>query len=313
MNVAAALSAYEHQKLANQKRGRVTRRALDQALGSFLAQELHPDIWKDLAPAVAEIARDAPVNADRIVAYLNAFFAWAVARGYLKNLSTPPPPKLAGIVRRERILTVEELVAVWGAAGDIAHPFGPIVRLLILTATRREDVAGMRVSELKPDATDGLSWTVGGDELHARPFEVYLGPLAKSVLEGALERRREGSDLIFSKTGTTPFSGWSSAKRRLDAAVRERLITTDAESTVGGSDWRLDDLRRTFRAIAVESLGVRPPVAESCLNRISSFTSPIGREWARSEAMVQERRGALTRWSDWLDATVAHNRAATCA
>jgi hypothetical protein len=40
--------------------------------------------------------------------------------------------------KRDRLLSDEEAAAIWRAAGEASHPFGAIVRLLMLTGQRRE-------------------------------------------------------------------------------------------------------------------------------------------------------------------------------
>ncbi len=58
---------------------------------------------------------------------------------------------------RERVLTGEEILAIWTASDDLGYPFGPLVRLLLLTGVRREEMAGMRHDEI--DLEQRL-WTV---------------------------------------------------------------------------------------------------------------------------------------------------------
>lgn len=208
MKVGALLAVYEHAKLAPMRRGQVTRRALDQALGGLVDRDVRDLAVEDIAPVIEEIATDAPVNANRILAYLNAFFGWAVTAGHLKTNPLNRFPRLAKETPRRRTLNPDELAAVWRASSRLGYPFGPIMRLLILTATRREEVAGMRLSALTLDPqSGGLVWTVRAADDPGGPFEILLTPLAKSELDVALAHRKPGSDLIFSTTGTTPVSG----------------------------------------------------------------------------------------------------------
>lgn len=48
-----------------------------------------------------------------------------------------------GYVAWERVLSMDELKAVWAAADKMGYPFGPMERLLILTAQRRAEVANL--------------------------------------------------------------------------------------------------------------------------------------------------------------------------
>jgi integrase len=95
------------------------------------------------------------VMAAQTAAYGKAAYGWAVKRGALSvnpfsNLPVTPT------VKRERVLSDDELAAIWrGTAG--AGPFNGIVRLLILTGQRREEVAGMTWTELSDDLS---TWTI---------------------------------------------------------------------------------------------------------------------------------------------------------
>ncbi|MGZ3328753.1 MAG: tyrosine-type recombinase/integrase, partial [Xanthobacteraceae bacterium] len=56
--------------------------------------------------------------------------------------------------RRERILTDDEIRAVWAATADNS-PFSALVRVLLLTGARRNEISGMRRHEIE----DGI-WTL---------------------------------------------------------------------------------------------------------------------------------------------------------
>ena len=49
---------------------------------------------------------------------------------------------------RDRVLTDNELAAVWHACADLGEPFGPFIRTLVLTAQRRNEVATMRLRDV---------------------------------------------------------------------------------------------------------------------------------------------------------------------
>jgi hypothetical protein len=99
-----------------------------------------------------------------------------------------------------------------------------------------------------------------------------------------------GSNLLFSTTGATPISGWSRAKRRLDAQIEQ-------QSSHQLEPWRLNDLRSSFEHIVQQDCGRDRLVVERCLGRISAFTDPLSREWASSDAMQSEVDAALAAWA----------------
>lgn len=83
------------------------------------------------------------IGANRTLANINTYLRWCVERGLIEaspvDLVRPPSQE----VSRERVLADDELVAVWRAAHGAGYPYSDIVRLLILTAQRREEVDGM--------------------------------------------------------------------------------------------------------------------------------------------------------------------------
>ena len=52
---------------------------------------------------------------------------------------------------RQRVLSDDEVVALWRAAGRLGYPAGPFYRLLLLTGVRLNELADAKWSELHPD------------------------------------------------------------------------------------------------------------------------------------------------------------------
>ena len=110
----------------------------------------------DVASCIRSVVRNhSATTAGAARRALSAFFGWAIAEGLLGNGGNPvdgshqpdhPAP-------RDRVLTNSELVAVWRACRD--DDYGRIVRLLILLGSRRQEIGGMRWSELDLDAGTG--------------------------------------------------------------------------------------------------------------------------------------------------------------
>jgi integrase len=92
---------------------------------------------------------------------------------------------------------------VWAAVDTLGYPFGPLLKLAILTMQRRTEVAGIRWSEISDDL--GV-WTVPGSRMkNGRPHDVYLSEAAREILHSI--PRIDGCDFVFSTTGRTPISG----------------------------------------------------------------------------------------------------------
>ena len=87
-------------------------------------------------------------------AWPSRLFSWALERGIVDaNPLVGLRRAGEGAQSRARVLDDRELAAVWRAAGELGWPFGEITKLLILTAARRSEVAGMRWSELDLERT----------------------------------------------------------------------------------------------------------------------------------------------------------------
>jgi integrase len=206
-------------------------------------------------------------------------FAWAVARDIIAASPCagvkPPSPEQP----RDRVLNDDELRLVWLAADQIGWPFGPLVQLLALTGQRRDEVARMRWEEI--DLENRL-WTLPTERTkNNKRHEVPLSVPAVDILKSA--PRLAGSDLIFTTNGATPVSGYSKAKRALDA-----LLAPDTPH------WTLHDLRRTC-ASGMARLGINLPVIEKVLNHASgSFAGIVG--VYQKHSFADEKRRALEAW-----------------
>jgi integrase len=148
------------------------------------------------------------------------------------------------------------------------------------------------VAGIRPDELDGDLWQIPGSRTkNRRPHVVPLAPMAKKLIEAARDRR-----IVFSTTGTTPPSGFSRAKRRLDAA----MLAANRGKPI--ADWTLHDLRRSAVTHMAE-LGIRSDVIELVVNHVSGARGGIAGVYNRSE-LLDERRDALTRWAQHVERIV---------
>jgi integrase len=220
--------------------------------------------------------------AARTAAYGKAAYGWGVKRGVIEgnpfvNLPVTPTTK------RERVLFGDELAAIWRAT-DGAGAFNGIVRLLILTGQRREEVAEMKWAEL---AADFSTWTIPASR--AKNGATHIVPLQE-----LLRSLPQFGELVFPGL-RGPFNGWSKAKAALDPKA-------------GVTNWRLHDLRRTA-ATGLQRLGVRLEVTEQVLNHVSGSRAGIVGVYQRHD-FASEKRAALDAWGEHVLAIV-EGRAAT--
>lgn len=313
--VRELLGVYDSAKLATLRTGAATKKSLDLALKPMLDRDPLTITRRDVAGVIDKKAKTAPVHANRMLAYLRAFFGWAVGRGHMIENPAEDISKPAPEVARDRTPNLAELEEIWTAAGTLGYPFGLAVRVMMVTAARREEVAAMRVAELNlRDEAGPPCWTLPAERSkNGRSIRVPLPPLAHATLVEALQARPNDAPLVFTTTGETSASGWSKAKVRLDATItaeRKRRAIEAGEQCEPLAPWRLHDLRRSFATLACDVLHIDPAVADRCLNHVgSSTTSTIARVYGRSE-MFDQRKAALDAWASLIEAELKRSAGA---
>jgi integrase len=208
-----------------------------------------------------------PAMAARSLAYARAAFNWAAKREKIPSNPLLGLPIAAGTAERDRVLTDAELEEIWVATDQMTYPWGPFFRMAILTLQRREEVAGMRWSELSPDRR---VWALPGRRMkNGKSHSVHLAEPARALLSDLI--KVETCDYVFSTTHTTPVSGFAKAKAALDAAIiqaREEAAAQAGNDPAKLVPWVLHDLRRTgastlarlgFDSIAIDKLLAHQP------------------------------------------------------
>jgi integrase len=252
------------------------------------------------------------VTANRTFSRLRAFFNWSISQ---LRLETSPAKGLVAPVKeeaRDRALTNDEIRWFWSATEEIGWPFGPIARLLLLTAQRRDEVSKMSWSEI--DLAKGI-WTIPKERAkNTRAHKVHLSAGALAVLKSLPEPHR---GLIFSVTGDDAVSGFSRAKDRIDAAMlrlrRRELGLPESDDDlrrhleipkrkalpVEIPHWTFHDLRRSAVTKMAEDLKIAPHIVDKILNHASGTIRGVAAIYNRAE-YLDERRAALEAWSNWI-------------
>jgi integrase len=184
-----------------------------------------------------------PVMADRTLAYVRKAFNWYATRD--DQFSVPIVRGMARVRPKERartrVLSDEEIRTIWPVLGE-AGTFGAIVKTLLLTAQRRDEVAHMRHSEIDERGI----WTIPGERYKTKkPNHIALSKAALSLIHGM--PKLEDCDLIFPSQVKTPFSGFGKSKAALDRAVLKALQkgAKKGAKVLPLPNWTLHDLRRT--------------------------------------------------------------------
>jgi integrase len=244
------------------------------------------------------VDRGTPIRANRVFAQMRKMCRWAVARGIIdrspcEGMSVPSPE-----TRRDRVLTDDEMRLIWTACEAQGWPFGCVVRLLMLTGGRRDEVAGMEWHEID---LDGGTWTLPASRTkNKRDHVVPLSNAALDIIKGL--PRVESRRFLFSTTGRTPVSGFSKAKAEIDKAVLELARQQAGDEAPPLPHWTLHDIRRTV-ATNLQKLGVKLEVTEAVLNHVSGSRAGIVGVYQRHEYGT-EKRQALDLWGRRLEAVV---------
>lgn len=295
-SLGAILDRYEARRLAQLRKGLAMGRAIRSAVAGLLLRDMSSITRAEIGRIVDDIADRAPIAGNRTLAYLKAFFGWAHGRGYIDANPISSLAKPTREIARDRTPSLEEVAEIWSGCEALDYPFGYVIRLMIVTAVRRDEAAAMRISELQlpPGEPEGC-WVLPADRSkNGRSLRVPLSASARTIIEAALAQRPEGSPFLFSTTGLRPVSGWSKAKSRLDDVIAKARLRRNLGPM---APWRLHDLRRSFATAACDLLTVDPAVADRCLNHVgASTTSTISRVYGRNE-MFAQRADALRRWA----------------
>jgi integrase len=293
-NIAAGFLEYQQAHLKPQSFEQVETHLTKhwQPLGT---KSIHDITSSDVSERLGKITKErGPFAANRARATLSSFYSWAIGEGVAHHNPVVGTARRAKETPRDRVLSDAELVAIWnGCNGD---DYGRIVRLLILTGQRRDEVGGIRRNEIN---IADRKWNIPRERTkNGRSHVVHLSDPAIAILRTAIEREgRQDREAIFGEGNSgRSFSGWSKCKERLDKRIAEATQAKPA-------DWRLHDIRRTV-ATHMAELGVLPHVIEACLNHISGHKAGVAGVYNRA-VYAAETRQAFDLWAAHVEALLA--------
>jgi integrase len=245
--VAESYFAREGKKL---RTGDARRHALARLVYPVMGSRPIADIRRsDIVRLLDKIEdKSGPVMADRTLAYIRKVMNWHASRS-----DEFRSPIVRGMARtsgkdraRARILTDDELRALWKAVEAMPGPFGAFTKFLLLTSARRAEAAGLTWDEIK----DGVWLLPAARNKVKQDLARPLSAAAQSVVNSVPKL----DYYVFTFDGAKPIGGFSKLKERLDAAC-------------GVKDWTLHDLRRTARSL-LSRAGIASDIAEICLGHV---------------------------------------------
>lgn len=208
-----------------------------------------------------------PVMSDYTLATVRRLFGW-----YAVRTDDYVSPIMRGMARtstkeraRKRTLTEVELRALWRAASE-AGLFGEYLKFVLLTATRRNEAAGLRRSELERG-----DWVIPAVRYKTKLDHVI--PLSGPAIKIITTMAKVGKgDLVFTVDGDAQLRGWGSRKLDFDKLMLAQLRQLAMEAGENASDvklerWTLHDLRRSARTL-MSRAGVLGDHAERCLGHV---------------------------------------------
>jgi integrase len=209
---------------------------------------------------------------------VSGLFSYAQQMGFVEqnptiNAFKPETPR-----SRDRVLSSDDLVAIWKNLED--DDYGKVIRMLILTGSRRSEIGGMRWNEI--DLEKG-TWTLPKERsknglAHVLP----IVPMMRAIIESVPVRDGlRGGDILFgfAKNG---FTNWK-YKQALDAKLDL-------------SPWVHHDIRRSV-ASGLGDIGIQPHVIEEILHHRSGHRRGIASVYNKS-SYANEVRAALLMWQD---------------
>lgn len=227
--------------------------------------------------------------ARNMLAAVRPFFKWCVAEGLIPVSPLASYIDAPGAVDpRERTLTADEIKKLW-AATEAPSIWNCFYRLLLLTAQRRGEVAGIRRSELDLEAG---TWSIPGSrtkngEDHIIHLSSWaLAEIARCPTDGEYlfpASRVVASDI---PTKNPTISGYSKAKAALDKRMP------------GVAEWNVHDLRRTA-ATWMDGAGFETNIIEWVLNHISGTRGGLIGTYQR-HPHLPERKLAIETWNNYV-------------
>lgn len=250
---------------------------------------MHPFFQRDAASITKReiiglcdglMADGKPQAAVHHLRFLKMLFNWAVGRDLIPASPCQGLKPPARVVERDRILSDNEIAAIWQATFELPTPYGDMYRMFFLTGQRRTEVSTMHFGEICGDV-----WTIPREKVKKdRPHTVPLTKSAQRILSklAPMPRFTDEGFVFSTDGGGTASSSFAQRKRQLD-----QLSDT--------SGWTIHDIRRTVRSKLAE-LGVPREVARKVLNHEDS---KVDRIYNRHEYLA-EKREALERWEKML-------------
>jgi len=258
-------------------------------------------IDKDILPAIGRIKmvdikradlidlidtiqkRGALILCNRVHSVLSKMFNFAIGRGVVEMSPVDGLQKRGVEVKRERVLSNEEIKMLWNSLGNSSSCM--LIKFLLLTGQRTGEARQLEWSEL---TTDNVWQIPSSKTKNKSPHKV---PLSSGAM-GIINHMKSVSN------GRYAFPGKKSGCNIGGCCLDPNMASHHFQRAVKQFGWErttVHDLRRTMRS-KLSELGVAPMVAEKVLNhKIPGIISVYDHH-----EYFNEKQDALQRWDDLL-------------
>jgi integrase len=279
--VDAMLDAFVADHVSGLRSGYQVERAFNMYVRPRLGSKSIYDLQRsDIATMLNEVKEaNGPVMADRVLAHFRKALNWQATQDdkflspIVRGMAKTKPAERS----RKRVLADDEIRDVWAALDKFPGTgcFPRIVKSLLLSMARRNEVSEMRIEEL-----DGDLWTIPAERYKTKRDHVVPVSTTLRSLIG------DHKGFAFSTTGgEKPFSGFAKCKTQLDRIVAD---TRKAEGRPPMKQWQLHDLRRTGRSL-MSRAGVPTDHAERAMGHVIGGV----REAYDRHEYLEEKRAAF--------------------
>jgi len=276
--LAAYIALYREKHVSAVRPGTAAniKRELERMQDAWPGRSLQSISKKDLVAVIDKAMKRGPSAGVTAWKVAKAFFAWCEAReddfaSPARSIRKPAKEK-----SRERVLDDAELKLTWKAADATGGPAGALVKLLILSGARRNEMTELARAEITPDAIE-----LKGDRTkNGMPHTIPITPMIRRVLDTL----PSGGKFVLNGMDR-PFGDHSGAKEKVAPAIQP---------------WTLHDLRRSF-ASGLQRLGIAPHIVELALNHRSGTFCGVAGIYQRHR-YLKEVREAFELWSQHVEA-----------
>jgi integrase len=278
------------------------QRYLTRDLADWAARPIDKITRRDVIAAIDAKTKDGVYAARRLLAYTRLLFKWAHRKDLIETSPVVDVDAPGTEQERDRVLSAAEIEALWRAWDRMEWPFGPMLQILLLTGQRRDEVASMRWSDIRPRKDEQAKptseftaiewvWTLPRESTKGdRSHEVPVSAMAMAILG---EVPRLDSPYVFPARGNNGryATGYSRGKAR------------SAELS-GVADWRIHDLRRTV-GTSLAGMGIPVSTISRVLNHAEGGVTKI----YNRHSYWPEKKAALEAWARKLGGIVGKEEA----